>query len=57
GRGLPLPEYREVSRTGPDHAPEFVIEVSVKGHAPAQGSGNSRRAAEKAAAKKLLSQL
>lgn len=54
GRGLPLPEYKEINRTGPDHAPEFVIEVSVKGHAPAQGSGTSRRAAEKAAAEELL---
>lgn len=54
GRGLPLPEYKEISRTGPDHAPEFVIEVSVKGHAPQQGTGNSRRTAEKVAAEKLL---
>lgn len=54
GRGLPLPEYREVSRTGPDHAPEFMIEVSVKGQPPQQASGTSRRAAEKAAAEKLL---
>jgi len=53
-RGLPLPEYREVSRQGPDHAPEFVIEVLVKGHKPAQGQGTSRRAAEKAAAENLL---
>ena len=54
GRGLPLPEYTEVSRTGPDHAPEFTIQVSVKNHGSAQGSGTSRRAAEKAAAEKLL---
>ncbi len=56
-RGLPLPDYREVSRTGPDHAPEFVIEVSVKSHVPAQGAGTSRRAAEKAAAEALLNTL
>jgi ribonuclease-3 len=56
-RGLPLPDYREVSRTGPDHAPEFVIEVSVKGQAPARGQGTSRRTAEKAAAEKLLETL
>jgi len=53
-RGLPLPTYTEVSRTGPDHAPEFVIEVSVRGHTPASGQGTSRRAAEKAAAENLL---
>lgn len=57
GRGLPLPEYREISRTGPDHAPEFVIEVSVKGHSPARGTGATRRAAEKAAAEALLKSL
>jgi len=56
-RGLPLPLYTEVSRTGPDHAPEFVIEVSVKGHTPASGQGTSRRAAEKAAAEILLNMI
>ena len=53
-RGLPLPAYAEASRSGPDHAPEFIIEVTVKGYAPASGIGNSRRAAEKAAAEALL---
>ena len=54
GKGLPLPEYREVKRTGPVHAPEFVIEVSVEGIKPSRGTGTSRRAAEKAAATALL---
>lgn len=54
GRGLPLPEYREVSRKGPDHAPEFVIEVSVQKYGSAKGTGTTRRAAEKAAAEILL---
>jgi ribonuclease-3 len=57
GRGLPLPEYREVERSGPVHAPEFVIEVSVEGLKPARGSGTSRRAAEKAAATALLKKI
>jgi ribonuclease-3 len=54
GRGLPLPIYHEISRSGPDHAPEFVIEASVQGHKPVKGTGSSRRAAEKAAAEALL---
>src|SRR5262249_8944977 len=33
-RALPLPAYRQVSRTGPDHAPAFVVELAVAGHDP-----------------------
>lgn len=51
---LPLPAYRVVSKSGPDHAPEFVIEVEVSGYAPQRGSGSSIRQAEKAAALALL---
>lgn len=51
-----LPEYTVLSRTGPDHAPVFVIRVAIPGHA-ATGEGNSKRAAEKAAANALLAQL
>jgi ribonuclease-3 len=52
GRGAPT--YRLVSRTGPDHAPLFTVEVSIAGAEPAQASGGSRQAAEKAAAMALL---
>jgi len=52
--GRPLPSYREVSRSGPDHAPLFVVEVSVEGHAPERAVGSSLREAEKAAALALL---
>lgn len=54
GRGLPLPEYVEIGRTGPDHAPEFTIEVRVKGVSPVSAIGPTRRAAEKAAAMKMM---
>ncbi|MEO1719776.1 MAG: ribonuclease III [Pseudomonadota bacterium] len=54
GRGLPLPRYREVSRTGPDHAPVFVAEVLIDGVAPATGEGPSKRQAEQAAAELVL---
>lgn len=57
GRGLPLPLYEQVSRDGPDHAPRFLIRVTVRGYAPAQAEGSSRRAAEKDAARALLEAL
>jgi ribonuclease-3 len=53
-RGLPLPRYREVGRSGPPHEPLFTIEVSVTGHEPAVAAGRSKRAAERAAAEALL---
>ena len=54
GRGLDLPRYVELSRTGPDHAPRFVTEVRIPGRKPAQGEGASKRAAEQAAATAML---
>ena len=54
GRGLDLPRYVEVSRSGPDHAPRFVSEVRIAGRKPAQGEGTSKRAAEQAAASAML---
>lgn len=57
GRGLPVPAYSEIERTGPDHAPQFLIEVSVSGQAPVRGQGASKRVAEDAAAQALLMRL
>jgi ribonuclease-3 len=57
GQGLPLPGYKVIDHSGPAHAPKFVIEASVKGHAPVQAEGDSKRAAQKAAAVKLLEQV
>ncbi len=54
GQGLPLPEYVETERSGPDHAPVFIAEVRVKSHVAATGRGSSKRAAEQAAAEALL---
>lgn len=56
-RGLGLPTYETLSRTGPDHAPTFVIRVSVQGHGVNEGTGSSRRAAEQDAATGLLQTL
>lgn len=48
------PEYGEVTQTGPESAPEFSASVSVNG-VSATGTGPSKRAAQAAAAEKLLS--
>ena len=54
GRGLPLPRYNMVDRSGPDHAPVFTISVMVDGLDEVRAEGTSRRAAEKLAASLLL---
>ncbi|MEX2630165.1 MAG: ribonuclease III [Tistlia sp.] len=54
GRGLPLPRYLGVARSGPDHEPRFTVAVEVEGLAPAQGEGRSKRIAEQEAAGLLL---
>ena len=53
GQGYPLPKYKEVSRTGPAHAPEFVIRVTVGEHA-AEATAHIKKQAEKLAAEALL---
>lgn len=49
-RALPAPLYRELARSGPDHAPEFTVAVEVSGHALQEGRGPSKRFAEQSAA-------
>ncbi|WP_426957671.1 ribonuclease III [Muricoccus radiodurans] len=56
GRGLGLPEYALVSAEGPSHAPVFTVSVRAGGKA-AEASGDSKRAAEQAAAEALLTVL
>ena len=56
-RKLGTPSYRVSRREGPDHAPRFTVEVSVRGHEPAPGEGMSLRAAEQAAARALMQRL
>ena len=55
--GLPLPEYTEAGRTGPDHAPQYTVRVEVVGQGGATASGSTKRAAEKGAAAELLGRL
>jgi len=48
-----LPVYRVAKRSGPPHAPEFVVEVQVGG-VRGTGTAGSKRLAEQAAAADLL---
>ncbi|MCC1482266.1 ribonuclease III [Roseibaca sp. Y0-43] len=56
-RGLALPAYAEVSRTGPDHAPVFTIEVRLETGQSATAAAGNKRQAEQQAASALLAQL
>lgn len=51
------PVYQLASRTGPHHAPRFVVEVAIKGVGEASAEGLSKQEAETAAAKALLEKL
>lgn len=53
-RGAPPPDYLEVGRSGPDHAPRFTIEVRLEDGTAARGEAGSKRHAEQAAARALL---
>ncbi|MEM7170618.1 MAG: ribonuclease III [Pseudomonadota bacterium] len=54
GRGLSVPKYQILSREGPDHNPIFTVSVTLPKLPPMIGTGSSKRAAEQAAAEKLL---
>ena len=56
-RGLTPPSYTETARTGPDHAPEFTIEVKLETGEVADATARSKREAQQAAAKALLAHL
>lgn len=55
-RGLALPVYSEHGRSGPSHAPEFVIHVAGGGQ-DATGTAGNKRLAEREAASALLDKL
>ncbi|HKW77651.1 MAG TPA: ribonuclease III [Candidatus Limnocylindria bacterium] len=50
---LPLPTYRVLEASGPDHKRDFVVEVEVNGHV-ARGTGASKRDAQESAATNLM---
>jgi ribonuclease III len=51
------PAYRVVETSGPDHAPRFTVEVSIKGKGETIGYGTSKQDAETAAASAMLEKL
>jgi len=53
-RGLPTPIYSVVERSGPHHAPQFLMSAEIVGFSPAQARGSSKRQAEQAAARAFL---
>lgn len=53
-KGLPLPAYEIQEQFGPDHAPVFVVKLTVKGYKPVLAEGRSRQAAERDAAQKFM---
>ena len=57
GQGLGLPVYRQLAKSGPDHAPEMTYEVSVANAGSKSATGNNRKVAEQKAAAALLKRL
>ena len=53
-RSLAVPSYETIDTTGPDHAPEFRVELRVEGREPVQGVSTTRRTAEQVAATEFL---
>jgi ribonuclease-3 len=53
-QGWVLPKYNVIDQSGPDHAPEFTVEVCVEHTPPAHGKGKSKREAEIVAATSLI---
>ena len=53
-RGQEPPTYKQVSRTGPDHDPNFCVEVLLGSGLKAVGNGSTKRMAETKAAEQIL---
>ena len=53
-RALAAPRYVELARSGPAHAPHFVMQVLLDGFEPEAGEASSKRAAEQAAAAAMM---
>ena len=56
-RGLPLPVYREVGASGPDHRKVWRVEVLWDGRPVAEGEGRTKKAAHREAARRALERL
>jgi ribonuclease-3 len=56
-RELPLPKYREVGASGPDHRRQWAFAVIWNGEEVARGEGVSKREAQQQAARRALVRL
>lgn len=56
-RGQEPPIYKQVSRTGPDHDPNFCVEVLLESGLKAEGNGSTKRMAETKAAEQILEKI
>ena len=56
-KGLTPPAYVETARSGPDHAPMFTIEARLDTGETSSAEAGSKRLAEQAAAKALLTRM
>ncbi len=54
---LGLPLYEMIDQSGPDHAPQFTVQVSLDGHVPQSATASSKKRAEKDAASAMLDYL
>jgi len=53
-RGLPTPVYTDISRSGPDHQPVFIVEATLENGHSARGEAASKKTAQVQAATALL---
>ena len=56
-KGQEPPTYKQISRTGPDHDPDFCVEVVLGSGLNAIGNGSTKRMAETKAAEKILEKI
>ncbi len=54
-RGMDIPEYIEIERSGPDHAPTYTLKISLTNGLTAVGEGKNKKLAERNAAQRLWS--
>lgn len=56
-RGMALPDYQDIARTGPDHAPSFTVRLVLEDGQSSEATAPSKRAAQHLAAQRLFTEL
>ena len=56
-RQYPLPDYRHIQETGPDHEKKFHVELHINGEVSGYGEGRSKKEAEQIAASEALKKM